>query len=125
MTCITSSVTLQVIEPHINITKTATPMSSYLQAGSVVEYTVTLSHTTASAAPAFAIWITDFSTSFTVASGSVAIALNGATMSVSGYTATVNSTGLVMEIYTFPLNSGSIVIQYNVTLANTVDASMR
>lgn len=109
------STSMMVVEPHLTISKSALSLSDTPSAGTIVEYTLTISHTSASTAPAFAVQLIDSSPELVIDASSV--------MSALGQVVSVNSTGMVMEFDVIPLGD-PLVVKYNATLADLVPVGM-
>lgn len=114
-----SPVTVMIVEPSLGITQTNSP-SSGLQAGDVVQYTLTLANLPASLSPAFNVTIINtLSNLHTLVAGSVT-ASSGTTI-VTGNGPTDNT--IVIVPSTFTPNGAAVIITYNATLTTAVLAS--
>lgn len=113
-TVTSKAVTVNVIEPVLSISKSASP-SKDLEAGGVVTYTVTIRHLSTSTSSAFDLYVTDsllptlalkngFVTVNSVSDAQVLVG-NGA-----------NDTSVSIHINTFNLGDRSIVITYDVVV---------
>jgi uncharacterized repeat protein (TIGR01451 family)/fimbrial isopeptide formation D2 family protein len=109
-----ASAAADVVEPNLNIDKTASP-SANLNAGDVITYTLVITHTAASRADAFDLRITD-----TIPAGLTYVA--GSLTNSAGVAGTLDTSGaptLVITWDTIPL-SGTSTITYQVTVNNGI-----
>ncbi|MBK8034654.1 MAG: isopeptide-forming domain-containing fimbrial protein [Chloroflexi bacterium] len=109
-----ASADADVVEPNLNIDKTASP-STNLNAGDVITYTLVITHTAASRADAFDLRISD-----TIPAGLTYVA--GSLTNSAGVAGTLDASGaptLVITWDTIPL-TGSSTITYQVTVNNGI-----
>lgn len=108
-------VTLTVRLPSMTIEKEA-KAPSYLQAGDVIQYTVTLGHSGSSSSPAYSIIVSDL-----LASSSLEL-VAGSVVSSKGGIVTGDEI-IIVQPDTMPTTSSDLVITYNATLAIVAESA--
>ena len=107
---------IDVVEPQLDIQKTASPNNG--DAGDIITYTLTLSHTAASQAAAYGLVINDILQSdIRLVAGSVIASAGTITTGNGGGDTTVR-----VDLATYTLGSAPVTITYQGQLQNTVAA---
>lgn len=111
----TDTVTVDIVEPQLALTKTRVTVAPTFEAGDSVQYTITVNHTAQSTANAYDILVTDLLPTNLTAFAS----LDGGTCTVSN-TNTVTAGQVIFTVA--QLNQpGNCTITYTVTLGNDIE----
>ena len=111
---VAATAAVDVVEPQLDIQKTATPNNG--DAGDLITYTLTLSHTAASQAAAYGLVISDILQSdIRLVAGSVTASTGTITTGNGG-----GDTSVRIDLATYTLGSAPVTITYQGQLQNTV-----
>ena len=111
---VAATAAIDVVEPQLDIQKTASPNNG--DAGDIITYTLTLSHTAASQAAAYGLVITDILQSdIQLVAGSVTASAGSITTGNGG-----GDTAVRIDLATYTLGSAAVTITYQGQLRNTV-----
>lgn len=116
--CLYAGVTLQVVEPNLALTKNSVT-SAYVEAGNVVQYTLTLKHSGSTTSAAYDIIITDpLVTHLALVVGSVVTSSGSVTVGNTNGETTVSVT-----VPSFLTTGADVIVKYNATILTTAVAT--
>lgn len=114
---LTAPVVIVVVSPILSITKTGRPRTSIVQAGTIVDYTVLIQHTTLSSSPAFEVQFNDsMSPLVTLLPGTVHA--NGAVVQTGNNPSDTTVAALLSP--NLPIGQNVIIITYSANLTTLI-----